>query len=363
MRVLFHIGMHKTATTFIQEQVLPQVMAQNSGLLCIGPSHPFLQCWDETVVYPADISSIELNEEHRLIKAWRQYVEAVSPDTVIVSGEGLFSQMGGYGYQAHLRLLTQLFTYLDIAPELSVVLRDPMDYLRSLYMQVVTAEGYFISFADFIRRSETRPRQNLYTQRYGYFPDFSAKDLSYATMIHAYRDTFKEKLHVLFFEDFISSPRDFLAAFFSPVQIDVSTLCLDSKAVNPQRSGVMRRVGLILSRMVLVIARPTLGTPYAAFRRRYFDILVLRESGFKATLIRSLDVIIRSLCLIARLNPVWNWAGYSHLVAKIFPSKARVWNTIPEAEVKELSTHFQADSQALISYLDKASLPSSYLSQ
>lgn len=217
-RVVFaHIGIHKTATTWLQRDVFPQ--------------HPEL--WVATVgTRPARIPKLikqlwMINELSFNPDEWHQEFttllnEHVPPERIVgLSAENL----SGHGMTgARSAYLTQRLATLFPQLKIILVLRHPVQYVKSIYTQYVI-EGGTKSLGVFLCDS-TIPGRAL-VQR-----------LDYQGLIRLYQQTFgKQNVLVLPYEWLRESPTDYLNAMWAFIGVSpFDDTAISQRKQNPSLS-------------------------------------------------------------------------------------------------------------------------------
>ncbi|MEP3347017.1 MAG: hypothetical protein ABJN34_05740 [Litoreibacter sp.] len=180
MTLAVHLGYHKTATTWMQQQVF----IPNMGFA------PLLnhQVVDQQIIRPHDLFFDPIQAKNSL-KLERETIPkgmlgVVSSETL--SGHPFF---GGRQSASIARRLQK------IAPDAQIIIcvRSQNTMLPSVYMQ-------------YLQRGGTLPHQQFFSggQSYGY-PSFELEHFQYHRLISLYQSLF-EKVHVMTFEDVSKDP-------------------------------------------------------------------------------------------------------------------------------------------------------------
>lgn len=138
-RVFIHIGYHKTASTFLQSNVFPQLPVNFLRLL--GENEKYL-----TMLRYDDESSLDVNA----IRSWLEKSAKRRDDIMVISHEALSGNSQGYTTPSAFSIARKLSMVFPDA-KIIVVTRNQFDYITSLYTFRVAIKGYeYRSFSQFV---------------------------------------------------------------------------------------------------------------------------------------------------------------------------------------------------------------------
>lgn len=170
-KIILHVGMHKTATTFLQEELFPKIVQHNQDVQFI------------------DTFSIDMD-----INEYKK--------TVIISDENLDG--GSYRLfrnHRHRNRIARNLARMFPEAEVMVCFRDKEKWLKSAYKQFVVGYGWTGSFGEYMA-----------------FMDPDVLDFNdYVFKLHEH---FK-KVHVLTFEDLVENPENFVSDICSIVGVAI----------------------------------------------------------------------------------------------------------------------------------------------
>jgi len=229
-RVTIHVGLHKTATTFLQERLFPALRdVRFVHPLHVprdhdGPVEKFvLECLFRNGV------CIDMARHARDISAW---LDTVEESHVVISSEA----MVGFPTENHsnLRLLTDLLQEMFPNAKIFLVTRRQDKWVDAAIAELfrsglTTTPERFLNY-----RSGAFDRWNI-----GLYhgPNVDARDLDWAAFDHYYRRAFgDDAVLTLPFERFVSDAPGFLAQFFSFFDIDPCELPETSERINQRWS-------------------------------------------------------------------------------------------------------------------------------
>lgn len=210
--VLIHVGLHKTATTFLQQSFFPGLR----GTTFVHATHelpaspnPIQQFVWELLFRNAATIDVE---SHR--RAIDEFV-AAQPGHTIISSEALF----GWPFENHVNFLSNADLVAQVLPDAKIwlVLRRQDSWLESAYSQVLK-QGL----------STTPEAFSNYRQgRFGDFnwniyngPNLDVRDLDWSPYVRHYQRRFAAGVLVQAFECFVADAPGFLGRFceFSGVE-------------------------------------------------------------------------------------------------------------------------------------------------
>ena len=340
MKVLFHIGIHKTGTSFLQQVLLPKLAKSNPDVEFLCPKHPFLTAYLHAL-WNEDYQT-EFHDQHPMIIEWKKLC-ARGPRAILLSAELLASRFLADKYQEHFEFLSAFLAYVDVKPDIALVFREYRSYIESTYRHYLK-RGVYVSLEELLYSQAADSIPKGYRQEARYYPEYSIKKLSFSGMANLYKSAFSTAFHAFFYEDFRSDPLAFSKALFAPLDLDLSALDTIDFSENKNSSPKY-------SLRVL---------PVALFWRRYFFLASFpgrnpkyRPLGgpFKQWLYR----------WVSRLWPFWNMHSVLKNISRILPKgKEDLWSVLNSSQRAELSDQFQRDSQALADCLGRP-LPTEYL--
>jgi len=235
-RPLVHIGYHKTASTWLQEAVLP--FAREATL---APRDTAIRVLLEpnALTFDADAARRRLQADNRLI----------------VSLEGLSGYLHNGGMHGALSR--------DIARRLKAVLPDADIVVLIRRQPAILAASY----AQYVRYGGTHsPERYLFPERFKSLkhtrrdknPRFDLDHFAYLPLLRLYRDLFgRDRVHVYLYEAFKGGPRAFLQDFCGRHELDIDTAAPGpgtpprNRSLPPAALSVVRRINLFTAGRVL----------------------------------------------------------------------------------------------------------------
>jgi hypothetical protein len=202
--VVLHIGLHRTATTFLQAAVFPQI---DAGDVVVDPRPisrhlgPLFFRLDYGLLSETDIDRFAERLDHAR--------RATAPCRWLLSNETLSQNMYLLNFEAHIRLLARLFPDAQII----LMLRFQPDWFLSAYKQLMSV-GDIQSISDFLgyRDGAFRTCQALDISG-KCLPHTNALALRYDQMIRLLFECFgQQRVHVFFYENFKKNTEATLAA-------------------------------------------------------------------------------------------------------------------------------------------------------
>lgn len=205
-RTLLHIGMPRTASTFFQYEVFPNL-------------EDFTNIGVDQTQYSEAFQRLLYQDESRYDES--SVGESLKQETagnLIVSNE-LFVGQSLYMVSTNRTRNAQRLKRLFPKAEIILFLRNQADLLESLY-SIGVYSGHTAKPEEFIRfdNEPSAPANPL-------FPTFSAVEQTeqyfYSSLLQIYQEQF-EKVHVFLYEDFTSNPIDFIERFCKKLDINLT---------------------------------------------------------------------------------------------------------------------------------------------
>lgn len=219
MRILVHIGYHKTGSTFLQK--------------IIFKNHPRVRLIDRSDMQKVFLRVDSLSFKPEVASEWfsgQMNRAKTGQDRVVISDEELSGNIhtGGNGGYVAKEVANRLFAVIPEA-HIAVFIRNQYDMIESIYRQYVKKGGTF------------RIKKYLFDHG-GYnhrFPQFSFEHLEYDKLIKYYMSRFgKDRVHIFIYEEMQNDIDAFLNNFFSELQMTPieDFLSIDKSQVNVRLS-------------------------------------------------------------------------------------------------------------------------------
>ncbi len=196
--VFIHIGMPRSASTFLQREVFPKLEShQFLGLEQSYYSHAFnkLQFADQSFYNPEEV---------------REYVNQFTESKLLLSNESFVGQSVYFNHSNRTRTCLRL---KEIFPQANIILilRNQIDLLTSMYnINLQGNESGTID--DFVWFPQEAGEGGLWGAGTSYFntsrPVESPEGYNYSTLLDLYESNF-ENVHVLLFEEMVDAPQAF----------------------------------------------------------------------------------------------------------------------------------------------------------
>jgi hypothetical protein len=195
VRIILHIGLHKTATTFLQKYVFPVIDSSNSHLIYNPPvvTEALKSCLKN--IGNADI----FEESKKTIHEFMQNVSATDK-TVLISNEDISQSRRKLNYRDHFNIVKTMFPEAEIV----IFLRYQPDWILSTYKESIKMGCY-------------SPLDKSLNFEKGQFKDRSTNiigniniwNVDYYELCRNYIEEYgNEHVHILFYEDFCKQPVD-----------------------------------------------------------------------------------------------------------------------------------------------------------
>ena len=351
MTIFLHIGLHKTASTFLQKCLFPNL---DRSRICYNP--PELNSSLRTIFRLSDAPEnlvdyrdTCVSRAQALIKAWES---GANGRTLLLSHEG-FSQFDfAQDYDEHAALLKKIIPNANII----VFLRFQPDWLLSLYRQTVYV-GEHQSISNFLnyRNGEFNPVNDIYNDR-GLLQT-NALGADWCLLIDAYITRYgRDNVHVFFFEDFISNRRQVIDELCDLLGV-VPPGYAQEQVINRGLSALT--IAVLIARFNILHALGLgvlLHTVYKE-RKRYYDKLTesLNDSGTQP--INTMVRVVRSL----RRRPKF-LTGLPLLHKLMHPHFYVDWDLLAKHGLRQqLTAHYHERNRRLSALLSDQRIPAGYL--
>lgn len=130
MRIIIHIGLHKTASTYLQQHVFPHL---DNKKVIYNP--------DDIFYFINSIFTLNLHDEDRIKKAKsiaRKYQDDKSNKILLISSEAISQLVFTQNYSEHIGLLYEIFE----KPEIVIFFREQSKWLESCYKESIKHHFY-----------------------------------------------------------------------------------------------------------------------------------------------------------------------------------------------------------------------------
>ena len=194
---VFHVGLHKTASTYLQDRVFP---ALDRSQICYVHKYD-----DFTMALVHALRRGVIGQDAEIRDHIRRRFQDVEQPRVLISSEG-FAGWPRAGYHNDFVRLTEGLAHLFPSASIVLVVRNQIDWIVSLYKHSLrnglTPVAEFLNFDAHEPHEETPERQRL----------ANALAYDFSRLHRFYRRTFAEdRVHILFFEELQANPGQFLS--------------------------------------------------------------------------------------------------------------------------------------------------------
>lgn len=196
---VIHVGIHKTASTFLQERVFPQW----TGINYIAPERiRGTKAFNQLCL--ADDSLYDATAAAALVRSFPE-------GKLLLSDENFSGRLFGFGGVINRSLIARRLR--DLLPEarILVFLRGQPAFIHSTYQQYIKGPAQGVRpFWDFIHESEADAMRPVDEHRYhGWGSRLAPHFVYYHELLKLYHSTFKA-VKVLLFEDLVARPEEVL---------------------------------------------------------------------------------------------------------------------------------------------------------
>jgi hypothetical protein len=281
-QIVLHVGLHKTATTFLQDRVFPEL----PGVAFVHPLHypqpsdgPIEQFMLE--VFFRNAACIDLDRHRAAIHEWLARVEQ---PTVLISSEAIV----GWPIENHSNLANNSELLHSMFPNARVILvvRRQDKWVESAYAQLLKA-GFSTSIDRYVNWNSRTRRFDPYNVGLYHGPNLDARDLDWAAFDRHYRARFGEQaVLTLPFELFVDDAPSFLYELYAFLGIEDGPRPDTRERVNERWSGITAGLAKLVNKVPMPIKRAIrdrIGNewhPASVFARTIDPLLPKRTSRF-----------------------------------------------------------------------------------
>jgi len=218
-KIIIHVGLHKSGSTFLREKVFKVICKSNRNILYNPPE--ILKILNEDFIKNL-VKKKPINQKN-ISKKIRIYIKKLSSQTkkIIISEDNLipdyFFSHNEYDLVNHLKLLKKFFQ----KPMLIIFFRKPSNLIKSLYKQEIFTRNY-ITFEKYLINSKK-------------YRNLDVKKLSFKRKINFIKNNFKNSNMIFFFENNknnINKIANYIDKKFNVKKIN------HSKKINPSLSNL-----------------------------------------------------------------------------------------------------------------------------
>lgn len=214
MQIIIHIGYHKTATTWFQKILYPNI----SNYHYISDRKEL-----HKVIFEPDV--FEFDEKNA-----RSFYNQKYSGNIILCEEMLVGGLRGNGYET-LIVANRLKHAFPENAYIVIFLRNQLDRLASTYLYYLKANGGTYSPKKFLIKRHNFP---------GRKGDVNYRHLEYHRLIELYKDRFGEdKVKVFLYEEFAQHQKQFINRYCTEMGLELDDSKLNFKKMN---EGLRERV-------------------------------------------------------------------------------------------------------------------------
>lgn len=279
--IVLHVGLHKTATTFLQERVFPHL----PGVAFVHPLHHARPDDGPIERFMLDVffrnaACIDLERHRRGIDAW---LAGVAQDCVLISSEAIV----GWPIENHMNLAGNAELLHAMFPNASVVLvvRRQDKWVESAYAQLLKA-GFSTTLERYVNWNAGAAAFEPYNVGLYKGPNVDARDLDWDAFDRHYRARFGEQaVLTLPFELFADDAPDFLARLHAFLGVEQGPQPDTRERVNERWTGATARIAKLVNKVPMPLKRAIrdrIGArwhPAAVFARTIEPMLPRRKPG------------------------------------------------------------------------------------
>ena len=217
--IFIHVGLHKTATTFLQTKIFPFIKEVQVAGYCVEtnsncPLNNLVESYNN-IKYKNDSKLID-NELKLLKKEFLNFINQNKEKNILISNEALAASYRNYNKSSHLYLANCLKNSFNNA-KIIYIIRKQSDWLESFYNQYIIKNNAYSSidfggYSGFTTLNQFIGYENNSFKNKGFL---NINDLDWYYMTKNYIELFgKENVLVLPYELLKENLNEFLRRFY-----------------------------------------------------------------------------------------------------------------------------------------------------
>jgi len=210
VRTLIHIGLPRTASTFLQRQVFPKIReVEFYGV--------------DTCFYSEAFQRLLYEDDSLYTQPRRDQLIQTKSENILLSNELFCGQSFAMNATNRSRTAIRL---KQVFPEAEIVLmlRNQLQLLESLY-SIAVYGGYYKKPDEFLNFGNSGTRYNTFSE------NEHAEAYLFTPLVDLYKEKFK-RVHVFLFEDFSANPDQFVQNMASELNIELNSPIVHTKKEN-----------------------------------------------------------------------------------------------------------------------------------
>ena len=355
MRIILHIGLHKTASTFLQWEVFSR-FDENDTEILYNPNY-FLKSLSK-ISYLEKKYNGKIPEDERVvcIEENKKILNDIITDKknnkkkiLLISYESLSQHLYFFNYLDHFCMIREIFQDCEII----VFLRYQPDFILSAYKQIIQLNR-LTSIKDFLnfRDGEFKSCINSDT------PNIDINKIDYYEFLECYINNYgRDNIHIYFYEYFNNKT---VESIFELLQVDMPQNINFARSVNRAFSAFAIHLTLVKARICrwLKIKKKKHSDhkPLEMFNIRWKE--ACQQKNFLFLLPLFFYKGYRALFKASRA-PLGSWRGF---IQKVFDKIIYIdWDLLEESGLRILlENKFKHDNLKLVEFIDREDIPKKY---
>ncbi|MBT4764697.1 hypothetical protein HN615_16100 [Candidatus Woesearchaeota archaeon] len=342
MKVILHIGLHKTASTFLQNNVFSNL---DSKKVIYNPEDVF---YFVNAIFTLGIRRREYIS--KAIKVVKRYSDNDDGKVLLISSEVLSEASFLQNYYEHILLMKEIFPSAEIV----LFLRNQIDWIKSYYRQSVKV-GFYQDLDEFLNYSHGEFESNTNRINLSCNMNLNVFDAHWGELVSAINSNFKRE-HIFFFENFKKDGNlevEKLLKIFDIYDCTFSTLRISNKGLSG--SGIKRLVRWKKAQQFFFGKQ----TSYAG--RVYKERNEILEHDFFWKPIKP-SVSVRLIRFLVKEPMRFIKRFYISSIIVFFDKFHKGSNKLYKEEIlKELEDLYTEYNRSLVDYVDIKNIPKGYI--
>ena len=357
MRIILHIGLHKTASTFLQWEVFSRFDGNKTEIL-YNPKF-FLKSLSKIVSLekryngkiPEDKRVIYIEENKKILNHILNDKNYSNKKILLISWESLAQNAYLINYLDYFSIVREIFQDCEII----VFLRYQPDWILSTYKQLIH-ENRLISIKDFLNFRDGKFKSTIHSDT----PNIDINRIDYYDLLQCYIKNYgRDNVHIYFYEYFNNKTVESICGL---LQVDTPQNINFSRPVNRGYSALAIHLTFLKARVFrwLKIEQKISRDAHAPLE--IFNIgwtEARQQKSFLFLLSLFFYKGYRTL-FIATRAPLGSWRGF---IQKVFDRLIYIdWDLLEESGLRTLlENKFKHENEKLLKFIDREDIPEKYI--
>ncbi len=355
MRIILHIGLHKTGSTFLQWEVFSRF--DDDKEILYNPNL-FLKSLSK-IVYLEKRYNEKLPEDERIIyiEENKRILNHILTDKnyskkkkiLLISWESLSQNLFLLNHEEHFSIIREIFQDCEII----VFLRYQTDFILSIYRQLIHGDR-LTSIKDFLNFRDGEFKSSINSDT----PNIDINKIDYYELLQCYINNYgRDNVHIYFYEYFNKKTVESICEI---LQVDMPRHINFNRPVNRGYSALSIHLTFLKAR----VCRWLKIGPKKHSDRKPLEVFNMgwKEACQQKNFFFLLPFFFYKVYWVlygAARSPLGSWRGF---IQKVFDKIIYIdWDLLEKSGVKTLlDNKFKHDNLKLLQFIDREDIPKKY---